>query len=577
MLVTENNFVRAMEDLDREETELFTDTEATGLTPWAGDRLCGISAKRPGPQAEAYYFPFRHKEGPNLEMRKLKFFGPLMSKPKVTYVGWNYPFDMQTMMQDGVPLPVKIEEVSAAAHLMNENEEHFKLKKIAKKYVAPESDDEEEKLAATLLKNGWGKGDMWKLPSWIVEPYACDDVRLTERVRDFYLPHLRNWKLYDLWRELNEYALMICEMECLGMPLDVPLIEQYVAESRVKQVESLAVIRTLTGNPAANPNSHPQMQKWLGLKSTARDVLEDLEHIPGVVELLEHRGWHRVEKNYYKVFLELMDQFNRLHPNFNMIGTETGRLSAAKPPIQAVPGPNSQAGALYPHIYKIKDVFPVDDGYEMFEADYSLAEVRVGAHYAKAKALIDKLNRGVDIHGETAKEAGMPRPAAKRLNFSAQYGIGKDTLAGRLKIPRKEAEEYLRKYHALNPEIRSLYNRAQMMADQRGYIRMFTGRMRHYNVAFAPTHKASSNLIQGSVAEMIRIAIMRLRKELRIDLHLQVHDSVVGRIKVGTANKILPEVKRIMEDTPWLSVVNKVDIKKGSRWGNLEKWTQEAT
>lgn len=571
MLVTDHNYVRTMEALDRVETELFADSETTGLTPWAGDRLCGISLKGPGYDSEAYYFPFRHGYGPNLDPCRLKHFGPLLSKRHVTYVGWNYNFDMQTFMQDGIPLPVKTQEVSAAAHLMNENEEHFKLKKIAKKYLDEGSDDEEEKLGAVLLANGWGKGDMWRLPAHVVEPYACDDVRLTEKVRDFYVPHLKNWKLYDLWLEVCEYAYIICEMECLGMQLDVPLIHQYIAESRIEQVKSLEVIRTLTGDPAANPNSHPQMQRWLGLKSTARDIIEDLEHIPGVVELLEHRGWHRVEKNYYKVFLELMDALQRLHPNFNIIGTETGRLSASKPPIQAVPGETSQAGALYPHIYKIKDVFPADPDYWLWEADYSLAEVRVGAHYARAKALIDKLNRGVDIHGETAKEATMPRPAAKRLNFSAQYGIGKDKLAKRLKVAVKVAAEYLRRYHGLNPEIRSLYNRCQMMAEQRGYVRMFTGRMRHFNSVFAPTHKASSNLIQGSVAEMIRIAIQRVRK-LGAELHLQIHDSIVGRVRKGQQDNLLPEVKRVMEDTPWLSVVNKVDMKIGPRWGKMQKY-----
>jgi DNA polymerase I-like protein with 3'-5' exonuclease and polymerase domains len=113
------------------------------------------------------------------------------------------------------------------------------------------------------------------------------------------------------------------------------------------------------------------------------------------------------------------------------------------------------------------------------------------------------------------------------------------------------------------------------MAEARGYIRMFTGRMRHYNTPQTETHKASSNLIQGSVAEMIRIAITRLHRELKLDMRLTVHDSIIAQVRKRDVEEIVPEVNRIMTDTPWMTTKNKVDFKVGSTWGGMKKYTTQ--
>src|SRR5216684_8517698 len=315
VLVTNRNYSAVMETLSKAEF-LYCDTEGSGLHPWGnkpggdfhrmwkvpGDRICGISmkvrgaravraaeghvergeARRVGEILGAFYFPFRHMNfSENLPLCKLRQdIAPLLTR--IRSGGFNYGYDLQMLHQDGVPAPEGFEEVSTAAHLLNENELSLKLKQLAKKYVRPDAADEEEVLKERLVGAGLGKGNMWRLPAGDVEPYACDDVILTEGLQAFYEPHLRTWKLYDLWRELNDYAAAILAMEIEGLLLDVPTIEKYVAEAREQVVRTTEVIRGLTGNPNSNPNSHPQMQRWLRVSTTAHEFLEEMIDKPGV-------------------------------------------------------------------------------------------------------------------------------------------------------------------------------------------------------------------------------------------------------------------------------------------------------
>lgn len=557
MLVNLDNYAETMEMLDKC-TELIVDLETTGLNPWTGDRLVGIAIEG---NHEAFYFPFRHVID-NLPADKMADFVKLLSKPDVTYVGYNYGFDLKFLYVDGVPLPKKIQCVQACAHLVNENEEKFKLKLLGDKYIEQGSSKEMHDLTDRLASQGFAINEMWKLPPAEVEAYACQDVALTRKLRDFYIPHLATWGLSTIWDEVNEYLSIIVAMECRGMHLNIPLIHTYQAECE-KQIEHMrGVIEKLAGYPI-NLNSAKQLQAWLGIPSTAAEILEVMTDRPGVQELLDFRGWHRANANYYSKFLSLLDPQGILHPNLNITGTISGRLSASNPPMQAIP--------VRTEVYKVKDVvIPCDDDHILVEADYSQAELRVGSHYAQEKRMAEKLVRGADIHTETATEAGIPRDAAKRLNFSVIYGIGAPTLSERLGIPLKQAKQHLDKYHEMYPGFRQLLRRCDAIAAQRGYIRMFSGRLRRYNVEKAYTHKASSNLIQGSVAEMMRQAITKLNRQGH-QMLLQVHDSIIFQLPIKTYLRSLPEIAATMNDTPWCTVPMKVDIKAGKNWGSMKK------
>jgi DNA polymerase-1 len=566
MLVTDSNFAPIMEKLDQQR-RLISDVETTGLRRWHGDRICGYALGTPSLGEEVYYFPVRHAEGWNLSKHQHNHVKKLLSKPGVVYTGFNYKFDIEMMIQEGIPIPELIEDVMLAAHLMNENERTFQLKGLADIYIDPEASLEEQKLKELLAEHGFDKGDMWRLDAKMVEPYACDDVRLTELLRGLYLHGLRNWRLADLWYEVSQYELATVRMEWQGLLLDQELTRQYIKEAELQTRKAYNKLKSLAGYEI-NPRSYPQMSAFLGMKSTAKEFLEELgEGIPEVDAVLDYRAWSKANDTYYLPYLEkYVDEWGIIHANLNLHGTISGRLSASDPNLQAIPR--------YTNIYKIKDVFIAKPGHLLLSADYSQAELRLGAHYANEKLMARILNGGGDIHGATAAELELDRDAAKRINFGVFYGIGARKLARTLRIPLALAEEYLDKYHAKFKNIRSTYRFMQNKALLEGYIRLWTGRVRRYNTEHSEPHKALSNLIQGGVGEIMRHSITRLDqmvKEGWFAMTLQVHDQILFDIPIENRKEVLPEIRSVMEDFPQFHLVPpKVDFSiSGDRWGNV--------
>lgn len=545
---------------------LVVDLETQGVRPFSGQRLCGVAIWTPQDDC-SYYFSFRHAEGGNLPLTVLpELLQIIWSKPSV---GWNYKFDVLFMLQEGMftEPPVDMRDVMTAAFLMNENEENFKLKDTAVRYLHSDSADAQEALIDELRQRKLGKGDIWRLPASLVAPYAETDVRLTAYLYDFYSRHLQHWSLYSLWEDYNAYLRVLTRLEFYGMLLDVPLIQQYIQESAQRSSVIQEEIEEVVGYKI-NLNSSKQVQAWLGLRSTAKEILEVMQNEHSHIKLLlEFRQWSKVSGTYYRPYLEFMDKLACIHPNFNTIGAYTGRLSCSGPNMQAIPRKDQEHASTY----KVKNVFIARPGNVLIQADYSQAEIRVASFYAKEERMLNLLAQNADIHTITATRLNIPRHVGKTLNFSVIYGIGKRALAESLNVSEKEAKAFLDAYHAEYPGFKRLYYKAQNLATERGYIRLFTGRLRHFNVAQAYTHKASSNLIQGTVADITRLAMTRLDKELpEARQILTVHDSILFEVRQEDLFECLPIVKSIMEDIPPFDL--KVDIAYGECWGKLTDW-----
>lgn len=590
--------------IDNNETlEATVDTETTGLEPWFGSRLCGIAIEV---MDRYFYFPFRHGIGMgeiNLPLFLIRDFDYILSQSHVTYRGHNYKFDMQILYVDGIPMPTKIEDTQLAAHLMNENEYDrdkngkiifqagkpktmFRLKELMDRYLGPGQSAQEYQLINRVIAYGYAqtakeaKGNMWRLPAEGVWEYAIQDIRGTKNLKNFYEVHLKNWKLYDLWLESNEVEIAATWMEIYGFAVDVPLMKQYMEESKPKAQEYLAKLQEIAGY-AINPRSNPQMATFMGMKSTKKEMLEVIRDstdvfqnnpnytVGEVVKILEaYRAYEKVNVNYYDKFLNKMDVNGNLHTNIFLTGTVSGRWSMGDPPMQAIP--------VRTEIYKVKDVLVARPGFTLVEADQSQAEIRLANHYTKDPVMREKILRGADSHGETAQELNIPRNAAKRMNFSCIYGIGAPGLSKSLHITEKLAAEYLSKYHGLYKGFRALAKAVENMANLRGYIRLWTGRVRRYD-KLNPTHKAMSNLIQGAVAEIIRVCILRAWRQLvpqGVRLLLQVHDSIIFEVPDEILFNILPQINHLMTDFNF-EVPLKVDIKYGKSWGGMQKWEIE--
>jgi DNA polymerase-1 len=566
------------------------DTETTGLSIFGNaerkrDVVIGISIDD---GRDAYYFPFRHKQGVNLPIDCMKFFQKYLSDSHRTYMGWNYNYDMHMLAFDGVDIAENIEDVELAMHLFNENEPDFKLKSTADRYHIGDGSLQESILEDKVFEECQRlglkcsrspraadntKSMMYVLPPEDVEPYACDDVRLTRQIRDLIVPALKNAGLYDIWKQINYYSYIICLMEHRGMHIDQNIINRYQIEAVDKYAEAQARLNEAAGFEL-NPNSSKKVCDFLGVSSSSAEVLSDLIDAGGqdaenakLVQIA--RGWKSVGSRYYTPYLQAVDENSCLHSSLNLIGTYTGRLSCSNPNLQAV--------AKHTEVFKVKDVFTARPGYIMAQADYKQAEMRLVTHYTKDQLMKELIENDADLHSETANRLGIPRQAAKRLNFSVIYGIGAKHLSESLKVEFAVAKDYLEKYHGLYPGFRKLMYQCEDFAKEYGYIELWTGRLRHFNVPSADPHKAMSNLIQGGVAEIVRVAISRLypaMKDIGAHMLMQVHDSIIFEIPEDQINIALPTIQFLMEDFDFDPKPG-VDIEYGYSWGLFQKWKGE--
>ena len=566
------------------------DTETTGLSIFgnaerARDKIIGIAIHD---EVEAYYLPFRHMEGPNLPLECMEFLRPYLSDSRRTYEGWNYTFDLHMMAFDGIPIAENIEDVMYALQLINENEPNFKLKEVCDRYHIGDGSLQEsiledkvynrcQELGLECSRNPKAdnncKSMMYVLPPKDVEPYACDDVRLTRKCGELLRQALKQYGLFELYKQINYYAYVICLMEHRGMHIDADMIKRY----QIEAVDHLANAQKRLNDAAGfelNPNSSKKVCDFLHVESSAADVLKDVIDAGGkdaenAKLVQEARGWKSVDSRYYTPYLNLMDEKGDLHCNLNLMGTYTGRLSCSNPNLQAV--------AKHTDIMKVKDVFTARPGFIALQADYKQAEMRLVTHYTKDPLMKKMIEEDADLHSETANRLGIPRQAAKRLNFSVIYGIGAKTLAHNLRVDYPVAKDYLEKYHALYPGFRKLMYECEDFAKMNGYIELWTGRLRHFNVPEADPHKAMSNLIQGGVAEMVRVAISRLypaMKDIGANMLMQVHDSIIFEVPEQNINVALPTIELLMTDFEFDPLPG-VDIELGYSWGLFKHWDGE--
>lgn len=567
------------------------DTETSGVNPFGtvekdGDRIIGIAIDT---EREAYYFPFRHMQGTNLPYECMDFFRSYLSNNDRTYIGWNYKFDEHVMYMDGIEYAKNYEDAMLGLHLVNENEPNFQLKDTSDRYGIGDGSLQEDILKDKVIaeckklnvkvsidkksKDYW-KGKMIVLPPEDVEPYACDDVRLTRGLHTIIVDALKHYNLYNIWKQANFYSYITSQMERYGIKLDVNLVKQYQKEAIGHKEESFEKLAKSAGY-ALNPNSSKQVCAYLGTESSAAEVLDDLiafgnEEEQEKAKLIhEARGWASVDSRYYTPYLESMDKEGNLHCNLNLIGTISGRLSCNNPNLQAV--------ARKTDVFKVKDVLIPRDGYTLIESDYAQAEMRLACYYGKVDTMAKLIEAGEDIHGKTAEALDIPRTAAKRINFGVIYGIGAQALSRQLKIDKKLAQEYLNKYHSLYPEFRKLLYACEALGERQGYIDLWTGRKRHFNCPKAETHKAMSNLIQGGVSEIMRVTILKLFpaiSDLGGRLLLQVHDSIISEVPDENIELALPLIKSIMEDLPFTPKMT-VDLKYGKSWGKAQHWGED--
>lgn len=317
--------------------------------------------------------------------------------------------------------------------------------------------------------------------------------------------------------------------------------------------------------------------------SVSEDVLSNLADKHPIVNLvLDYRHYAKLQSTYV-VGLQPLVNRGRIHTEFNQCITQTGRLSSTNPNLQNIPARSDEAK-------DIKSAFIASDGCVLVSADYSQIELRLLAHMSGDEQLIEAFNHGDDIHAITASQIlGIPvsevtpaqRRDAKAVNFGIIYGISGFGLAENLSIPQYKAREFIQNYFVMHPKVREFMDGCIADARERGYSLTMTGRRRNlsdinasnYMVRSAAERMAMNTPLQGSAADIIKIAMINVEnrlKGMKSKMILQIHDELI----IDAAKDEEEEVKKIlsyeMENAVRLSVPLVAEAKVAENWGELK-------
>lgn len=563
MLVTRENFSECLNQCRND--RLVVDVETTGLRPWAGrgrpaDQVCGVAVLS---GERSFYFPTRHAGGQNIEEGQYRALIDVMGQVR-TFVNHNVSFDIKMLTRDGMRFPDKVVDTMVGAHLYNENTS-VGLKNFCDQYLGDDSSQQAEDLDRVLRQRGLPKSEMYRLDPALVAPYAEQDVVLADKLDRWLREKLYSEDLYDRG---SEFARVLCQMEIWGMPLNL-LHMAHLRREAVMACHALSEqIRQEAGFPL-NPKSTNQVSAWLKTRDSTEETLSRIKgkHAANAKLIIDYRSWAKSMDTYYDRYLEWMDLDGVIHANLRPTGTETGRLSCRDPNLQAVPR--------WSESQKVREAFQAREGKVFIEADLSQAELRIAAHYTHDESQIEVFRQGHDFYSALAKELSIDRQTAKTLNLALNYGAGAARIADALKMPEKDAQGIIDRYHARYPNLRKTAKLARTLAESRGYVSDWSGRRRHFNCRDANPKDAFQNVMQMSVGSMMRESMIRVHREIPHDdfrMLLQVHDSILGEVDETKVNEVAKELKGILEHHPWSQVPMKADVKVGKSWGKMESW-----
>ncbi len=390
-------------------------------------------------------------------------------------------------------------------------------------------------------------------------------------------------------------AYVLADMELCGFALDVPALRDFGEQLRETENDYASRIHMLCGRDF-NINSPKQLGEVLfdelklpaGKKtktgySTNAEVLEKLRGShPVVNEVLEYREVAKLRSTYADGLLNAADENNKIHTSFNQTITVTGRLSSTEPNLQNIPV-RSELGREFRRFFVASAPDRV-----LIDADYSQIELRILAHVARDEKMITAFLSGEDIHTVTASEVfGVPldrvtpelRKRAKAVNFGIVYGISEFSLAGDLGITRKEAALYIQNYFERYKGVSAYLKNAVSSAKELGYAQTVFGRKRYipeltaqkFPIRQFGERVAMNSPIQGSAADIIKLAMIRVHSALRAEkldakLILQIHDELIIEASRDCAERASEILRREMENVVSLQVPLTVDLNIGNSW-----------
>ena len=553
------------------------------------------------------YFPIRHEGGGNLdEAVVLRWLQNTLSSTKREVIFHNALYDVGWLRREGVDVKGKILDTMFAAPIVDENRYSYSLDALGQTYCGEKKDE-------SLLQDAalaWGvnpKAEMYKLHSKYVGPYGEQDAALTLKLYEKLKLELREQNLEPIYEMECKLIPLLLEMRWRGVRVDeqkaedvsknLSLQEQKLQiEIKRKYGEDVNLWANASLQKIFDKNNLPYPRTEKGMPSFQRQWLESHEHeLPQMI--VRARKLNKARTTFIDKMISEHAVDGRIHAEAHPLrsdagGTVSGRFSYSNPNLQQVPARDPELGTM------IRSLFIPEEKCQWGLFDYSQQEPRLTVHYANKMGLIGAKDavtayrdKNADFHQIVADMANIPRKQAKNINLGLSYGMGKQKLIKELGLGDTEAQALLTRYHEKVPFIRGLQDQCARVALDRGYIKTLAGRRCHFDLwehkyddsmplpleeardkygdvlKRSYTYKALNRLIQGSAADMTKLAMLGLWEE-GIVPHVQVHDEVDISIE---DDEQAAKVSRIMENCVELAVPLVVDTELGASWGETEE------
>lgn len=587
----------------REQRVIAFDTETSGLDPWNGDRICGMSfAFQNG---TTYYLPVRHlRTVPNIRFDKVgrrkvrveydEVFRTFRQLPpqiihhvfkvildaNMHVIGHNLKFDLKMVEAEGIDTSeLRVSDTMIMARVANNIERRVALKVLGVRYINPDAADQQDWLKETMKERGWSykdpeTGDTIMHFDWF-EPfemadYAEQDARLTFQLYRKLRADISEQHQDLVYQRECQLLTVLVRMEMYGMKIDLDYVRQSLAEIMPRIADLRETIYSVAGGEfdIDSPLQFAQVMSKLEITTEEKTkkgrvswskkafaTLDKDEH-PIIAYIEEYRTLCKIKTTYLDNFIRFADGEGVIHADFKQIEAKTGRFSCERPNLQNVPKEDEYG------FYLRKCFVPRNKDYVFVLIDWSMMEIRIMADWAGQEDLCDDIRHGKDVHIETAVKIGRNmgvelcgskscknmmhwRSNAKTIFFGLMYGMGVKKLAKSLKLTEEQAVAMKDEYWNLYPNIRAFFRNYQGQAKREGWVRNRYGRRYKYPLVDTPNGRQEYGFAHAAVNHVIQGTGADMAKECMIRV-----DAVVRELELRAAlvamihDELISEVHR---------------------------------
>ena len=565
------------------------DTETTCLD--ANDcELVGLSFSiKP---CEAWYVPLSAEQSEcqkSVDQFKLVF-----ENSSIVKIGQNLKYDILVLNWYGITVQGELFDTMLAHYLIDPDSRH-NMDLLAENYLnySPVS------ITSLIGPKGKNQGNMRDAEIEKIKEYAAEDADITLQLRDVFEPILEGVNAGKLAREIeNPLIYVLADIEREGVKIDQKALAEFseVLKIDLKQLEISIYEKAGVKFNIASPKQlgevlfdklllDPQAKKTkTGQYQTGEDVLTRLANKSDIVaDILDFRQLQKLKSTYVDALPQMINRkTSRIHTSYNQAVASTGRLSSNNPNLQNIPIRTERGREVR------KAFIPRDENHVILSADYSQIELRLIAEISEDVNMMEAFDKGLDIHTATASKVygieleevtSTQRRNAKAVNFGIIYGQSAFGLSQNLGIPRKEAAEIIENYFNTYPGIKKYMNDTMNFARENGYVETIMGRRRYLRdinsanqtVRGFAERNAINAPIQGSAADMIKIAMIRIHQDIKdhklgSKMTMQVHDELVFDVPKSEITIMKKIIEERMKNAIKTKVPILVEVGEGNNW-----------